>query len=476
MAPRPFGAGCSITPNVIFGKTMATESNAGQISAQELDLPAALRAYQWQGVSFLARADSALLADEMGLGKTVQAAVALRLALQLPDCDRALIVAPAPLTLNWERELGRWAPNLTVRRLCGSKSDREAGYQLPIPVLVGSYEQVRLDVCTLDPDSHFDIVILDEGQRIKNTDSETAFACRLLPRSRAWVLTGTPVENSVDDLLSIFRFLKPGLLHSGMPRFELHDRIRPFFLRRRKKEVLPDLPPIIVQDLPLELEVAQRRAYDAAWESRKTLIRSQGESVSDGSIFALITRLKQLCNYDPDSDESVKLDSLRLIIDALSEPTDKVLIFSQYVETLKWLSERLGDIPYDLYHGQLSESVREDALARFEREPGPRALLVSLRAGGVGLNLPSASVVVLFDRWWNPAVENQAIQRAHRFGRDRLLQVVRFLVVDSIEERIDTLLGEKQVLFDQYVEKAENAPVRPFSRNELRTLLDLPAA
>jgi len=171
----------------------------------------------------------------------------------------------------------------------------------------------------------------------------------------------------------------------------------------------------------------------------------------------------------------VKLDSLRLIIDTLNEPTDKLIIFSQYVETLKWLSERLGGIPYDLYHGQLPEAVREGALAHFEREPGPRVLLVSLRAGGVGLNLPSASVVVLFDRWWNPAVENQAIHRAHRFGRERLLHVVRFLVVDSIEERINTLLQEKQVLFEQYVEMAENAPVRPFSRNELKRLLDLPA-
>jgi SNF2 family DNA or RNA helicase len=454
---------------------MNREWNTGQMAAQELNLPAPLRAYQWEGVSFLARGHSALLADEMGLGKTVQAVVALRLALQLPDCDRALVIAPAPLTLNWVRELGRWAPNLTVRRLRGSQSDREAGYQLPIPVLVGSYEQVRLDVGTFDPSIHFDIVILDEGQRIKNIDSETAFACRLLSRSRAWVLTGTPVENSVDDLLSIFRFLKPGLLHSGMPRSELHDRLRPFFLRRRKKEVLPDLPPIIVQDLPLELETVQRRAYDAAWESRKSLIHSPGESLREGSIFALITRLKQLCNYDPDSDESVKLDSLRLIIDTLNEPADKLLVFSQYVETLKWLSERLDGIPYDLYHGQLPEAVREGALAHFEREPGPRVLLVSLRAGGVGLNLPSASVVVLFDRWWNPAVENQAMQRAHRFGRERLLQVVRFLVVDSIEERIDTLLREKQVLFEQYVEMVENAPVRPFSRNELRGLLDLPA-
>jgi SNF2 family DNA or RNA helicase len=438
---------------------MEAEFKAGPTDGQDLHLPAALRPYQWEGVSFLARERCALLADEMGLGKTVQAAVALRLALMQAGCDRALIVAPTALTLNWERELARWAPDLTVRRVRGSRPDREACFQLPIPVVVASYEQIRLDTQQLDPDIHFDIVVLDEAQRIKNAESDTAFACRRLPYGRAWALTGTPVENSVSDLLSIFRFLNPTLLHSGLSRAEIHARIRPHFLRRRKTEVLPDLPPIITQDLPLELAGLQREAYDAVW---------------DGSIFALITRLKQLCNYEPQSGESVKLDSLRVITESFTEPGDKLLVFSQYVETLQWISARFSDLPHELYHGQMDEAARDRALATFENQPGPRGLLVSLRAGGVGLNLPSASLVVLFDRWWNPAVENQAIQRAHRFGRDRPLQVVRFLVTDSIEERIDTLLRGKEAIFEQYVERAENATVRLFSRNELRRLLDLP--
>lgn len=450
---------------------MGSQLKAALPNGQDLHLPAALRPYQWQGVSFLARERCALLADEMGLGKTVQASVALRLALKEPGCDRALIVAPTPLTLNWQRELAQWAPDLNVRRLQGTRLDREACYQLPIPVVVGSYEQVRLDMPQRHAGTHFDIVVLDEAQRIKNVESETAFACRQLPFSRAWALTGTPVENSVNDLLSIFRFLNPDLLHSGMSRLEVHNRIRPFFLRRRKAEVLPDLPPIIVQDLPLELDGIQREAYDVVWAGRTNVVRGG----DDSSIFALITRLKQLCNFEPQSGESVKLESLRVLAESLVEPADKLLLFSQYVETLEWLSARLGELPHDLYHGGMGEAARDRALTVFEKEGGPRALLVSLRAGGVGLNLPSASTVVLYDRWWNPAVENQAIQRAHRFGRDRPLQVVRFLVADSIEERIDTLLREKQAIFEQYVEQAENATIRLFSRNELRRLLDLPA-
>ena len=361
-----------------------------------------------------------------------------------------------------------------MRRLQGSRLDREACYQLPIPVVVGSYEQIRLDTPQLDAGTHFDIVVLDEAQRIKNAESETAFACRQLPFGRAWALTGTPVENSVSDLVSIYRFLNPALLHAGMSRAEIHNRIRPFFLRRRKAEVLPELPPIIIQDLPLELTGLQREAYNAAWDGRKTFLHNNGDDASDGSIFALITRLKQLCNFDPQSNESVKLESLRVIVESFTEQGDKLLVFSQYVEALHWLSARLGDLPHDLYHGQMPETARDQALTHFERESGPRALLVSLRAGGVGLNQPSASIVVMFDRWWNPAVENQAIQRAHRFGRDRPLQVVRFLVTDSIEERIDTLLQEKQAIFEEYVEQAENATVRLFTRNELRRILDLP--
>src|SRR5579863_2075731 len=169
-----------------------------EISPSELDLPFPLRAYQWEGVSFLTRSASALLADEMGLGKTVQAAVALRLVLTLPDCNRALIVTPASLTLNWERELARWAPQVLARRVQGVAEDRAALYRLPIAILIASYEQIRIDSIAIAQSAPIDLVILDEAQRIKNTDSAISLACRMLPRTRSWALTGTPVENEVE--------------------------------------------------------------------------------------------------------------------------------------------------------------------------------------------------------------------------------------------------------------------------------------
>jgi SNF2 family DNA or RNA helicase len=440
-----------------------------------LALPHPLREYQWQGVSFLLAGEAALLADEMGLGKTVQAVTALQLALRLPECNRALVVAPASLQINWEREVRRWAPTLAVRRVRGNSRNRLAMYQLPIPILIASYEQIRSDAHNLLSDSSFDVVLLDEAQRIKNSGSGTALACKLLSRSRAWALSGTPVENSSDDLISIFSFLKPGMLHSGMPRDLVHDRIKPFFLRRRKEDVLGEMPPITIQDIPLELEGAQLDGYTQLWEGRHELVGANGLPATEMHMLALLTKLKQQCNYDRESNTSVKLDALQELLETIQSSGEKVLIFSQYVETLSWLSERIS-INHRVFHGGLSAADRDKAVSDFESATGSRALLISLKAGGVGLNLNSASTVVMFDRWWNPAVENQAIQRAHRFGRRLPLQVFRFLVEDTVEQRIAELLEEKEALFEDYVEQADGWVPTRFSRDELRRILSLSTA
>jgi len=439
----------------------------------EPDLPAPLRAYQWAGVSFLFRSEGALLADEMGLGKTVQAAVALALALRTPDISRALVVAPASLTLNWERELSRWAPRLTVRRVVGGDNERASAYQLPIPVLVASYEQIRVDALDRIPHGTFDLVLLDEAQRIKNRDSRTAFACRLLSRRVSWALTGTPLENSRSDLESVFSFVRPGLLSKMMSKEEMFAKLEPHLLRRKKAEVLADLPPVIIQDLIIDLTDEQQAAYDATWGDRVETLAEEPRPVSTTALFAVLTKLKQICNFDSRTNRSSKVDALRILLESLYEPTDKVIVFSQYVETLKWLSRQLRGIPHDLFYGGLDAQARDDIVTRFEASPGPRILLMSLRAGGVGLNLQAASVVVLFDRWWNPAVELQAIYRAHRFDRSQPLHVLRFVVHNTVEERINEILESKQALFDEYIEEAPSAEVKILTRGELLRVLDL---
>jgi len=431
-----------------------------------------LRPYQREGVSFLFRARSALLADEMGLGKTVQAIFALRLLLRQPNVNRALVVVPASLAINWERELERWAPEVAVRRLVGTQSEREAYYYLPVPVLIATYEQISVDALDRVPDKCFDLVILDEAQRIKNYTSRTALACRLLPRHIAWALTGTPIENSRADIESIFAFLSPGLVRATDGRSKVLEAIAPYFLRRRKAEVVAELPPIIVQDMSLELDERQRRAYDAAWVSGFDDLRRAPHPVPATALLALITRLKQICNFDADCGESCKFEALNLLLESARETGTKVLVFSQYVETLKWLASKI-DSGATLYTGAQSQTERDEVLTEFANENGSRVLLTSLRAGGVGLNIPQADLVVLYDRWWNPAVEAQAVNRAHRLGRQTPLHVVRFLVRDTIEERIDSILHAKAALFNDYVEAVETEEIRLLSRNDLIHALNL---
>jgi SNF2 family DNA or RNA helicase len=438
---------------------------------KDLGVPTSLHDYQWDGVAFLFRSTGALLADEMGLGKTVQTAVALALLLhgRHPAISRAIIVAPASLTLNWQREIDRWAPSITVRRVAGDARAREAYYLLPIPVLIASYEQIRFDALDRIPHDTFDLVVLDEAQRIKNSASATAFACRLLPRSRAWALSATPLENDQRDVASILKFLAPSV-GTSISRKRMRSELQTRMLRRRKADVRAELPPVILQDLDLELSAPQRAAYDELWFDRASIIHDSGADDFGTVLLALITRLKILCNFERVSEASSKLDALRAFLEGLGEKA-RVLVFSQFVETLEWISTRLT-VQHEMLTGSMSMEARYEAIATFKEGMTPRALLISLRAGGVGLNLGDATHVVLFDRWWNPAVEVQAIYRAHRFDREAPLHVVRFLVQDTIEERIAQVLEHKRQLFEQVVDSVDSASYH-FTREELLRILEL---
>ena len=435
-----------------------------------LGVPGKLHDYQWEGVAFLYRSPSALLADEMGLGKTVQASVALALLLNGQNgINRALIVAPASLTTNWMSELEAWAPSLTVRRVQGNAREREAFYLLPIPVLVSSYEQIRQDGLDRIPSGSFDLVLLDEAQRIKNRHSTTALACRLLPRKRAWALSATPLENCTSDVTAILGFLDPSI-RSELAGRRLAVTLESMMLRRRKADVRGELPPVILQDLRLDLTPPQRSRYDELWIHRQTQVDANTFQDAGAVLLGLITRLKIICNFDREANASSKLDALRDICEGAGNQA-RILVFSQFVETLQWVSNRVA-LPHDLLTGAMSSGERKTAMDRFRKEPAPRLLLVSLRAGGVGLNLGEATHVVVFDRWWNPAVEMQAIYRAHRFDREGPLHVVRFLVTDSVEERIAEILDRKECTFEDVVEAPETV-ARRFTVKELMQVLEI---
>lgn len=439
------------------------------MAEDRVGVPAPLHPYQWEGVSFLYQSRSALLADEMGLGKTVQASVAIALLLDTPnEVDRVLIVAPASLTLNWMAELSKWAPMIAARRLEGTVADRTALYSLPIPVLVGSYEQVRVDGFDRIPRGTFDLVVLDEAQRIKDRSSATSLACRILPRGRSWALSATPLENQLDDIRTLLGFLDPAFGPSRT-RGEVEKRLDVSMLRRRKREVRGELPPVIVQDLQIDLGPEQRRTYDALWGARHA-VRSQRGREEVVAMLGLITKLKVVCNRDEESGTSTKLEVLETLVESVGESA-RIIVFSQFVRTLEWVSQRL-QMQHELLIGTMDMVERQAVMERFRSGDLPRALLVSLRAGGVGLNLGEASHIVLFDRWWNPAVENQAIYRAHRFDRDDPLHVVRFVVRDSVEERIAAILDEKAELFDDVVESTQ-ATGSGFGRAELERILGM---
>ncbi len=441
--------------------------------SERLGLPFPLRQYQWEGVSFLAKSESALLADEMGLGKTVQTIVAIRLALNSPSCNRVLIVAPSSLKLNWYKEVRKWAPDIHAVILEGNQSNRLAYYSLPVPVLISSYEQIQSDIGSFYPGVNFDIVVLDEAQRVKNANSITSLACKLLPRKKSWTLTGTPLENSPSDLISIFSFIKQGIIYKGMPLYDIHSTIQPYFLRRIKKNVLKELPPIIFQEIPLEINNKQKDVYDKIWENRLQDCFSKNRKVTETNLLAIITKLKQICNFDSASNESSKLEVLMELLDSINSSNEKVIVFSQYVKTLKWLSDQINCMPCLLYHGKISQDKRDSIITDFENSKTSKVLLISLKAGGVGLNLKSASTVVLFDRWWNPAVEDQAIHRAHRFGRGNPLQVITFTVQNTIEERISNILEHKRKLFKNVIENAKNTEIKGFTHQELMNILQI---
>ena len=358
-------------------------------------------------------------------------------------------------------------PDLRARLVEGSRSARGAQYLLPIPLLIATYDQIRADVDLFGRREVFNLVVLDEAQRIKNRASQTGLACTTIPRERSWALTGTPLENHPEDLGGVFSFVKPGLLSKSLPLEQVHRRISPFFLRRTIETALPELPERIDQTIELELEGDQLHEYDRIWAERT---RRSGQH---GALLAILTKLKQICNYLPGAISSCKLQALELIVENPLAISSKVLVFSQYVETLRWIQPRISGGSPLIFHGGLSEDERLETLNSFRGAGDTEVLLVSLTAGSVGLNLQEADVVVLFDRWWNPAIEEQAVSRAHRFGRTRSVHVFKFIVRNTVEERIDEILIRKQGLFDTYVEGLSTGPDGALDESHLRWILDM---
>lgn len=442
-----------------------------------------LMPFQRDGVGALLDMKRLLLADDMGLGKTVQAISALRVLRRRREVESCLIVAPAGLLDQWRRELSRWAPELSAIIIRGTGREREWQWAANVDAAIVSYDTLRSDLAAGDRSraarKTWGVVVADEAQRVKNRESAASRALKTLRRDRAWALTGTPIENREDELASILEFVDGDGVSSQRryhPGPELTERHRELQLRRKKSEVLDDLPPKMESKLPIELTAAQRAAYDRAENEGVVHLKSLGAEVTVQHVLELISRLKQICNFDPRTGESSKMDDIAERLDELVAQGHRALIFSQYVNRhsgAKAIASRLEKFNPLTFTGALSPEERADMVNRFKTRDEHKALVMSLRAGGLGLNLQEASYVFHVDRWWNPAVERQAEDRAHRMGQTAKVNVIKYSCANTVERRIDDILESKQALFNKMIDDVSLDISQNLTRDELFGLFGL---
>ena len=449
------------------------------LAGQELIMPFEPFAYQYEGIAWLFASHAALLADEMGLGKTMQTITGIRLLLRSGQVRRILLICPKPLIPNWQREFKMWAEELPVVTVEGNGARRRMLWTMPgVPILIANYELMSRDLAEIPEDEQpkFDLLVLDEAQRIKNRTSRTAETARSIKRRRSWALTGTPIENRPEELASLFEFLEVIPASASPDLRQLSKLAKKYILRRTKDIVMKDMPPRIDRDAELELTDAQDLAYRTAEKDGIVQLNSLGDSITVQHVFELVLRLKQITNYDPLTGESAKLERLVADMEEISASGAKAILFSQWTKTIDWLVPHMKPFNPLVYHGGVPTPKREPILAQFKQDPNAHILLMSYGTGAVGLNLQFASYVFLYDRWWNPAIEDQAINRAHRIGVKNPVIVTRFISKNTIEERIDRILREKRELFAAILGDGDNSNVSlSLNASEIFGLFDLKA-
>ncbi|MFE6612395.1 DEAD/DEAH box helicase [Amycolatopsis sp. NPDC057786] len=471
-------------PSAVTGLLQRIRESAAEPIEQPADLKATLRPYQKAGLAWLATMTGlglgACLADDMGLGKTIQL-ISLHLHRRPLGEGPTLVLCPTSLLGNWEREFARFAPDIPVRRFHGG--GRHLDEVAPDEVVLATYGVLRRDRETLS-EVDWGMIAADEAQHVKNPLSVTAKELRKIPAAAKVALTGTPMENRLTELWSIVDWTTPGLLGSldGFRRKvarpierdrdvaateRLAATVRPFLLRRRKTDpdIAPELPRKTETDRFVPLTAEQTTLYEAVVRENLAMIRELDGAARRGQVLKLLTELKQICNHPAQylkepgvlHGRSGKLAAFEELLDVILDEGDSVLVFSQYVQLCRLLEKRLAErgLPTMLLSGSSTPQAREDMVARFQAGEVP-VFLLSLKAGGVGLNLTKATHVIHYDRWWNPAVEDQATDRAYRIGQDRPVQVHRLIAEGTLEERIAKVLETKRGLADAVVGAGEN--------------------
>ncbi|WP_164102062.1 DEAD/DEAH box helicase [Candidatus Laterigemmans baculatus] len=446
------------------------------VGSGELTFPFEPFPYQFDGIAFLFPRYAAVLADEMGLGKTMQAISTMRMLLFSGEVSSILLVCPKPLVTNWQRELRVWAPEVPVAIIEGDANRREWLWRNPAaPVKIANYELLMRDrELILEGGLHFDLVALDEAQRIKNRNSTTSEIARAIPRTRSWALTGTPVENSPEDLVGIFEFLSPGYLTPDMNLRTIAQAAGDYILRRTKDMVLDDMPPKMYRDADLDLTPEQWATYEKAEKEGVVDLQEMEQELTIQHVFELVLRLKQICNFDPVTGASSKLERLVADMEEIAASGHKAIVFSQWVNSIDQMRPALERFNPVEYHGRIPHKKRDGVIDRFKNDPECSMILMSYGAGSVGLNLQFCQYVFLFDRWWNPAIEDQAINRAHRIGAAGPVTVTRMLAMNTIEQRIADVLDMKRQMFDAIFSDADGPKAAGgLTREEIFSLFNL---
>ncbi|UCH93024.1 MAG: DEAD/DEAH box helicase [Candidatus Aminicenantes bacterium] len=442
-----------------------------------------LRNYQQHGFKWLYFLQdyrfSGCLADDMGLGKTVQALALLQTLKDNKKLNTSLLVVPVSAIPNWEAEMQRFTPALTYHRHMGANRDKDTRGWEEKDLIITSYATMRNDIDVFK-DFEFDYIILDESQNIKNPSSQVSQAAKILKGRNRLALSGTPIENNTLELWSLFDFLMPGFLGTyrwfnrqwaqGIEKGDnpekselLKKMIYPFVMRRKKEEVETELPEKIEIVSKLQMEEEQLKVYgETARFYREKLdkeIDEKGVAGSSVKIFEGMLRLRQICLFPRLVDEkfdrvsSAKFDHFKELLEDILAEDHKVLVFSQFVRVLKIIRAYCDEekFTYSYIDGSVNVNTREKMVKSFQEEEGNRVFLLSLKAGGVAINLTAADYVIIFDPWWNPAVEAQAIDRSHRIGQTKKVMVYRMVVKESIEEKMLALQERKKVLVENLI-------------------------
>ena len=496
----------------------------------QIDVLEKLRAYQKIGISFLVDHENALLADEMGTGKTVMAVVAIRILFRLAKIKKALIICPVSVLGVWQEHLLEWGSELAFTVVRGTKETRKMDWQYPAHVCVSTYDTVASDflnvvkkkksfVChncltdlhfkdkihvsnpeelpefkcpkcgatlkdipvkesLVDPSilDSFDVVIIDEAQYIKNAEADRSRAVRLLRPKIRWALTGTPLEIRLEDLVSIFAFVKPNYMRAeGLTPSLAKELMKPYFLRRLKKDVLSDLPPKLPQKIWLDLDEDQRHEYDQALSAGRNELTELGEKATKIHIFALLTKLKRICNFAHQKRKSPKTEMLLAQLQEIKESGHKAIVFTQWADSfgVGTLQEILSPFGACVLRGGMTDSQKQETIGKFKRDRDTSVLVATVKTGGVGLTLTEANYVFHFDHWWNPATMWQAEDRVHRIGQTHTcVNIYSYWVQNTIEENIHQKLKDRGLLFEEVVNGlSEDAIGEMFSGEEWLEML-----